>query len=263
MARSVCSLSVTVFYVGVTLGCCGEVKPQVAYDEDWAFNGPKEMRRNRHKRKPVVAKAVGDIPHVAMHKDSMAAPAPGPASPGGPGSPGPGPAPVPLPAPAPAPLTWDEKMAKMKADMTKRVGDSFDADYVIDRPTQFPIKHKEYPVGPYYDIFPDDGSLHPGPGPAPAPPGQGPSPAPMGYIPFTEASLPDHVEHNDQNTMVANFRLEYGPHGPQADPQIVHGPYIDRPFKGWSANPTQAPPPRPPFGFMPRGPFENIKDTFR
>jgi hypothetical protein len=147
-------------------------------------------------------------------------------------------------------------MAKMKADMTKMVGDSFDADYVIDRPTQEPIKSKkEYPVGPYYDIFPDDGSLPAGPGPAPAPPGQGPSPAPMGYIPFTEESLPDHVEHNDRDTMLGNWRIEYGPHGPQRDLQKVHGPYIDRPFKGWSANPTQAPPPRPPFGFMPRGPF--------
>lgn len=257
MTRSVCSLSALVGLLGASFGACWEVRPQVAYDEDWAFNGPKDMRKSRHKRKQAITKAVGDIPRVAMHKDSVAAPAggpAGPAGPAGPGGPGPSPSPAPAPIPAPAPLTWREQMAKMKADMTKKVGDSFDADYVIDRPTQFPIKRKEYPVGQYHDIFPDDGSLPPGPGPAPAAPGS-PSPAPMGYIPFTEASLPDHVEHNDRVTMVGNWRVEYGPHGPQRDPQIVHGPYIDRPFKGWSANPTQAPPPRPEFGFMPRGPF--------
>lgn len=260
MTRNVCSLSAIICLVGVHLGFCWEVTPQVAYEDDWAFNGPKDMRKARHKRKPAVAKALGDIPRAAMHKDSASAPAggpAGPAGPAGPGGPGPAPGPAPGPVPAPAPLTWEEKMAKMKKDMTKKVGDSFDADYVIDRPTQSPIpfKHIAFPVGPYHDMFPDDGSLPAGPGPAPAPPGQGPSPAPMGYIPFTEASLPDHIEYKDKDQMTKNWRLEYGPEGPQRDPKLVHGPFIDRPFKGWSANPTQAPPPRPEFGFMPRGPF--------
>jgi hypothetical protein len=136
-------------------------------------------------------------------------------------------------------------MAKMKKDMVNKVGSAFDADYVIDRPTQMPIKHKEHPVGPYYDIFPDDGSLPAGPGPAPAPPGQGPSPAPMGYVPFSESSRPDEVQHNDYNTTLGNWRAEYGPHGPKPHPH-VHGPYIDRPFVGWSVQPTQ-PPPKPWF----------------
>lgn len=208
-----------------------------AYEEDWAYTGAKDRYKALRKadRKAAVPKAVGSVPLVNVHKDSLAAPAPGPAGPGGPGGPSPAPAPGPGPAPAPRPLTWREQMAKMKGDMTRKLGgDSFDADYVIDRPTQFPILHKEYAVGPYHDMFPDDGSLAPGPGPSPSPMPPGwPAPAPMGSIPFTESSLPDHVNHNDMVTASADFRREYGPNGPQRDPNVVHGPHIDRPWKGW------------------------------
>jgi len=271
--KTMCSLSVFIWFTGVFVGSCSDLQAEKPSNgahksdslhsmaDDWANEGLTPTKRL--KRKNAVATAVGDIPRVHVHqdsvastnqsssktKDSVAAPAAGPAGPGGPGGPGgpaPGPAPAPGPVPAPAPLTWDEKMAKMKKDMSKKVGSNFDADYVIDRPTQFPIKHKEHQPGPYYDIFPDDGSLHPGPGPAPAPPGQGPSPAPMGYIPFSESDLPDEVEHNDKVTMVKNWRQEYGPHGPEKHP-AVNGPYIDRPFVGWSVGPPPPPPPKPWF----------------
>merc|ERR1719482_2391540 len=130
------------------------------------------------------------------------------------------------PAPAPAPITVAHIVGKMKGKLAKKLDNGFDADYVIDRPTTIDgsVKLVKGPMPPStpHDIapdkgFPPPGEPGPGPGPAPAPaPSPGPGPdIPNSWSPFTESSLPEEVNHNDMETSLGDWRLEFGPHGPQ------------------------------------------------
>merc|ERR1719213_1343716 len=81
-------------------------------------------------------------------------------------------------------------IGQMKGELSDKIGNSFDADYILDRGTTVPPGYRApdgsraepLPFGAIHDIAPDEGfpapepPRPPGPGPAPAP---GTAPAPM------------------------------------------------------------------------------------
>jgi len=248
--------------------------PVENYESDWAFEGSAQdlkLRRQRARKHRAEAKVI--------EQDSLARAALAVASGAPAGSPGPAPGPSPGPSPGPAPmpfrldglkhlgetedfgvhwegLDYNEQMVKTKDDMTTRLGgNSFDADYVLNRPNEVKAGDgKSHPVRSYQDIFPFEVGA---PSPGPAAPGIAPSPAPMGFIPFLESSLPAVVNHKNEDTMTSDWRSEYGPKGPQRNPAQVKGPHIKKSFKGWSENPATPPPAKPwwwPFSGNPNDP---------
>lgn len=228
------------------------------YEADWAFEGSEQdlkLKRAAARKQRAEAKAL-KTEDLARSQINIAGDAPA-SAPG----PAPGPSPGPSPGPAPVPyrlpgmkklgdtedfgvhwesLDYNEQMVKTKEDMTTRLGgNSFDADYVLNRPNEVKAGDGEaHPVRSYQDIFPYEVGA---PSPGPAAPGQAPSPGPMGFIPFLESSLPDMVNHKNEDTMTEDWRSEYGPSGPQRQADVIKGPHIKKSFKGWSENPTAPP----------------------
>lgn len=130
---------------------------------------------------------------------------------------GPGPAPAlmmrapaPAPAPVPAPLTYEQKVAKLKGDVMRKIGaDSFDADLVIERPTKVPPgSGKKAAVPEFKDVGNDFG-----------PYAKPVKPLKSDDISFQVNSLPDDARHKDRDTMLGDWHKEYGPHGPKG----MHG----------------------------------------
>merc|ERR1719171_1876398 len=114
-----------------------------------------------------------------------------------------------------------EEAGKLKKGVHEKLGDSHDADYVVDRPSAVPpsgSKGQAVPPGPYSDIAPDDGA----PGPAPA---GAPSPG----MPSTIASLHPSLQYKDKSHLTDDWRVEYGAHGPKG----AHGSYFPRKLVGY------------------------------
>lgn len=151
-----------------------------------------------------------------VHKKQHAGPAAGPA-----GAPGMGPA----PAPAPAPLNYEQRVSKLKGDMMNKIkGDSFDADFVIERPNKvLPGKSTgtEVPVPEFKDVGGDFGPY-------------APAAAPLKHddISFKTGSLPKDSAHVNRETMTSDWHMEYGPNGPKG----THG---TTPTLGTSFQPLQ------------------------
>lgn len=128
-------------------------------------------------------------------------------------------APAPAPVPVPAPLTYEEKVAKMKGDMMKKIkGDSFDADLIIERPNKVKPGEgtgKEHPVPEFKDVGNDFG-----------PYAKKPKALKHDDIAFKTGSLPADAAHVDRSTMTSDWHMEYGPNGPKG----MHGT-SQRPFR--------------------------------
>eukprot|EP00746_Dinoflagellata_sp_MGD_P168312 gnl/MRDRNA2_/MRDRNA2_99676_c0_seq1.p1 gnl/MRDRNA2_/MRDRNA2_99676_c0~~gnl/MRDRNA2_/MRDRNA2_99676_c0_seq1.p1 ORF type:complete len:331 (-),score=86.41 gnl/MRDRNA2_/MRDRNA2_99676_c0_seq1:5-997(-) len=133
------------------------------------------------------------------------------------------PGPAPAPAPAPAPLNYEQRVSKLKGDMMAKIkGDSFDADFVIERPNKVKpgtSTGQEVPVGDFKDVGGDFGPY-------------APAAAPLKHddISFKTGSLPVDAAHVDRQTMTSDWHMEYGPNGPKG----IHGA---RPwYRPWPAN---------------------------
>jgi len=166
---------------------------------------------------------------------------------------GPGPGPAPAPAPAPAPLDYKGRVSKLKGDMMKKIkGDSFDADFVIERPNKVlpgTSTGTEVPVPEFKDVGGDFGPY-------------APAAAPLKHddISFKTGSLPVDAAHVDRQTMTSDWHMEYGPNGPKGQ----HG---TRPGVTGRFLPLQAGSPQvesnPPIGgnFARTDPVEAVSDT--
>lgn len=128
------------------------------------------------------------------------------------------------------PSTSADKSRHEKGAMTRELGgdkdgNAFEADYILHRPHELAPGNSEKakPVGPYHDIAKDNGKAGT---PPTLPPQKGPR------MPSVKvSSLPDQVRHDNMDSMVSNWRLEYGPDGPQG----IHSTHQRRPFKGWGS----------------------------
>lgn len=112
------------------------------------------------------------------------------------------------------PPTAADKSREEKGALTSKLGgdkdgNAFDADYILHRPNKVAPGDSKTPkpVGDYGDIAMDNGKS----GTPPAlPPQKGPrSPS------VKVASLPDQVRYDNYDSMVSNWRQEYGPDGPK------------------------------------------------
>lgn len=134
-----------------------------------------------------------------------------------------GPMPGPAPAPAPAPLNYEQQVSKLKGDMMAKIkGDSFDADFVIERPNKVKpgtSTGQEVPVPEFKDVGGDFG-----------PYAKKAKPLKHDDISFKTGSLPVDAAHVDRQTMTSDWHMEYGPNGPKG----IHGA---RPwYRPWPAN---------------------------